>query len=91
MVQDLRMQIAKLEGKVVERRSGNNFEEKVRFMEGKLAVLQNDVVNCSRLAHFTWSCTQNTAARVQLLHDSTSTSLQQMAQLWAVFSPMQSS
>eukprot|EP00971_Amphidinium_carterae_P268500 5326612-Amphidinium_carterae.2 len=91
MVQELKRQIAKLEGKVVERRGGSDMEEKVRFMEVKLGVLQNDVVNCSRLAHFIWSCTQSTAARVQLLHDSTSTSLQQMAQLRAVFSPMQSS
>eukprot|EP00971_Amphidinium_carterae_P352218 6492492-Amphidinium_carterae.1 len=60
-------------------------EDKVKFLETKLAVLQNDVVNSTRLLHFMWSCSQNVALRVQTLHDSTSMTLHQMAALRAAF------
>eukprot|EP00971_Amphidinium_carterae_P052018 1023838-Amphidinium_carterae.1 len=84
----LQRKIEEVERKALGQATSREVEEKVNFLEVKLGVLQNDVVGCSRLAHFIWSYTQNMAMQVQHIHNSTSTTLQQMASLRAVFSPL---
>eukprot|EP00971_Amphidinium_carterae_P128501 2545461-Amphidinium_carterae.3 len=87
MVHKLQAKIEDLERRNSQLGSGGVSDERFRFLEGKVGVLQNEVVNSTRLMHFIWNCSQNIAVRVQQLHDSTSTTMHQMSQLRAVFSP----
>eukprot|EP00971_Amphidinium_carterae_P187325 3717917-Amphidinium_carterae.1 len=87
LVHKLQAKIEDLERRNMQLGGGGVSDERFRFLEGKVAVLQNEVVNSARLMHFTWNCSQNIAVRVQQLHDATSTTMHQLSQLRAVFNP----
>eukprot|EP00971_Amphidinium_carterae_P344895 6485558-Amphidinium_carterae.2 len=59
----------------------------LRALQIKVERLTVELANCSRLVQFSWSCSQNMAVRLQLVHDTSSLALQQLARLRAMICP----
>eukprot|EP00971_Amphidinium_carterae_P250649 4975816-Amphidinium_carterae.3 len=60
---------------------------KVQTLETKVANMAAEFTACARLSHFTWSCTQNLAVRLQVVNDTSSLAVQQLARMRAAIFP----